>query len=189
MCHPLGFNSNIFYSVSVVIHPSEEHADLKVLATGPESRSAPADEESVNSPDVAIDGTASGLKKSDEKPKSKAVAFLSTLGFLREAEGHNAPQLSLLEIFKIFLWFGARAFGGPVVQISMMKSELVDDKKWISNELFNRVYAVYQILPGPEATELACYFGYLAGGRLGSLLGGLGFILPGCMLLYFWSWL
>lgn len=70
-----------------------------------------------------------------------------------------------------------------------MKQELVIEKKWISNERFNRVYSVYQVLPGPEATELACYFGYLAGGRVGSFLGGFGFLLPGFSALLLISYL
>jgi chromate transport protein ChrA len=121
--------------------------------------------------------------------KGKMHAFLSTFGFMAEREGHNAPQLPLYEIFAIFFWFGCRAFGGPVAQIAMMKQEIVVEKKWISTELFNRVYAVYQVLPGPEATELACYFGFLSGGRLGAIMGGLGFVIPGVLLLFFWSYI
>lgn len=106
-----------------------------------------------------------------------------------EEDKHNVPALSYLEIFKIFIWFGCRAFGGPMAQIAMMKNELVDEGKWVSVARFNRVYAVYQVLPGPEATELACYFGYLAGGRFGAFLGGLGFVLPGFGAMLFWSFL
>lgn len=69
-----------------------------------------------------------------------------------------------------------------------MKQELVTEQKWISTDKFNRVYAVYQILPGPEATELACYFGYLAKGRVGAFLGGMGFLLPGVSCLLIWSY-
>lgn len=47
----------------------------------------------------------------------------------------------------------------------------------------------YQVLPGPEATELSCYFGYLARGRLGAILGGLGFMTPGFVLMLFFAWL
>ena len=70
-----------------------------------------------------------------------------------------------------------------MAQITMMKDELVTERKWISGERFNRVFAVYQILPGPEATELACYFGMLCGGRVGALMGGLGFVLPRFLLM------
>jgi chromate transporter len=50
------------------------------------------------------------------------------------------------------------------------------------------VLAVYQVLPGPEATEMACYFGMIAKGRLGSFLGGLGFVIPGLILMLLFSW-
>jgi len=50
------------------------------------------------------------------------------------------------------------------------------------------VYAAYQVIPGPEATELACFFGVLAGGRLGGLAAGLGFTIPGFSLMLLFSW-
>ena len=53
----------------------------------------------------------------------------------------------------------------------------------MSPERFNRTLAVYQVLPGPEAHELCVYFGLLAGGRAGGLLAGLGFLLPGLLLM------
>lgn len=65
----------------------------------------------------------------------------------------------------------------------MIKQELVDEEKWISQERFNHVLAVYQVLPGPEAHELCVYFGMLARGRWGGFLAGLGFMLPGFVLL------
>ena len=82
-----------------------------------------------------------------------------------------------------FLRFGALAFGGPVHQIGMLKRELVDEERWIEPERFRRVLGVYQALPGPEATELSVHFGMLRGGRLGGLLAGLGFMVPGLLLM------
>ena len=70
----------------------------------------------------------------------------------------------------------------------MIRQELVEEEKWISPEKFNRVLSVYQVLPGPEAHELCVYFGMLAGGRLGALLAGLGFMLPGFVLMLALSW-
>jgi chromate transporter len=70
----------------------------------------------------------------------------------------------------------------------MIKHELVALERWITPEKFNRVYAVYQLLPGPEAHELCVYFGTLARGRLGGLLAGLGFMLPGFLLMLGLSW-
>jgi chromate transporter len=65
----------------------------------------------------------------------------------------------------------------------MIKDRLVDNERWISVERFNRSLAVYQALPGPEAHELCCYFGYLTRGRIGAFVAGLGFMLPGFMLM------
>ena len=98
------------------------------------------------------------------------------------------PPQTLPGIFLRFLRFGFLAWGGPVAQIAMIRQELVDEEKWISPEKFNRVLSVYQVLPGPEAHELCVYFGMLAGGRPGALLAGLGFMLPGFVLMLALSW-
>lgn len=98
------------------------------------------------------------------------------------------PHEPYLKLFLRFLRFGALAWGGPVAQIGMIRQELVDEERWVSNERFNRVLAVYQVLPGPEAHELCVYFGTLSRGRLGGLLAGLGFMLPGLVLMLLLSW-
>ncbi len=98
------------------------------------------------------------------------------------------PYQSYLRLFMRFLRFGLLAWGGPVAQIALLRQELVDEDKWVSNERFNRVLAVYQVLPGPEAHEMCVYFGMLARGRLGGLLAGLGFMLPGLALMLALSW-
>lgn len=100
----------------------------------------------------------------------------------------SIPHQSFTSIFLRFLKFGFLAWGGPVAQIAMIRQELVEEEKWISRERFNRVLSVYQVLPGPEAHELCVYFGMMAGGRLGALLAGLGFMLPGFVLMLALSW-
>ena len=87
-------------------------------------------------------------------------------------------------LFLRFLRFGLLAWGGPVSQIDMIRQELVEEEQWISQQRFNRTLAVYQVLPGPEAHELCVYFGMIARGRVGGLLGGLGFMLPGFVLMF-----
>ena len=86
-------------------------------------------------------------------------------------------------IFVRFLKFGALAWGGPAAQIAMIKHECVDEERWISEESFKKLLAVYQVLPGPEAHELCVYFGRIRGGKLGGFLAGLGFMLPGFALM------
>jgi chromate transporter len=97
---------------------------------------------------------------------------------VREA-GSDAPA----SIFWRFLRFGALAWGGPAAQIAMIKHECVDQEAWVDQETFQKTLAVYQVLPGPEAHELCVYFGRLRGGRLGGFLAGLGFMLPGFVLM------
>jgi chromate transporter len=104
--------------------------------------------------------------------------------FVQEA----VPKEPYLKLFLRFLRFGSLAWGGPVAQIAMIRQELVDEQHWVSSERFNRVLAVYQVLPGPEAHELCVYFGMLSRGRLGGLLAGLGFMLPGLVLMLLLSW-
>ena len=106
-----------------------------------------------------------------------------------EEAAARVPHESLLQLFLRFLKFGCLAWGGPVAQIGMLRQELVTEEKWVSPRHFNRVLAMYQVLPGPEATELCVYFGYLARGRIGGLLAGLGFVLPGFILMFILSWL
>jgi chromate transporter len=65
----------------------------------------------------------------------------------------------------------------------MIKRECVNEERWVPEETFRKTLAVYQILPGPEAHELCVFFGRLRGGRLGGLLAGLGFMLPGFLLM------
>jgi chromate transporter len=82
-----------------------------------------------------------------------------------------------------FLRFGLLAWGGPVAQIAMIKRELVEEQRWVSPTRFNRLLAIYQVLPGPEAHELCVHFGMMKGNRLGGMLAGLAFMLPGLLLI------
>jgi chromate transporter len=86
-------------------------------------------------------------------------------------------------IFARFLKFGLLAWGGPAAQIAMIKRECVDELGWVDEETFRRTLAVYQVLPGPEAHELCVFFGRVRGGRRGGIAAGLGFMLPGFLLM------
>ncbi len=99
-----------------------------------------------------------------------------------------APTISLPALFLKFLRFGALAFGGPVAQIAMLRQALVEEERWIDKPRFNRLLAVLQVLPGPEAHELCVHMGMIARGRMGGLLAGLGFMLPGLVLMLLAGW-
>jgi chromate transporter len=100
----------------------------------------------------------------------------------------KAPAEPYGKLFLRFLRFGSLAWGGPVAQIDMIRQELVAQEKWISPGHFKRLLAIYQVLPGPEAHELCVHFGMLARGRWGGVLAGLGFMLPGFVLMFLLSW-
>lgn len=101
----------------------------------------------------------------------------------------EASRPSLIALFARFLRFGMLAWGGPVAQIAMIKRELVEEEQWLSPERFNRLLAVYQVLPGPEAHELCVHLGMMKRGRLGGILAGLGFMLPGLVLILALAWM
>jgi chromate transporter len=101
----------------------------------------------------------------------------------------HAPREALWALFLRFLKLGAMAWGGPVAQIGMLRRMLVDEERWVSSSHFNRILALYQVLPGPEAHEMCVHFGVLARGRLGGILAGLGFMLPGFVLMFLLSWI
>ena len=93
------------------------------------------------------------------------------------------PHDSAWSLFRRFLKFGLLAWGGPAAQIAMISRECVDEEGWVDEETFQKTLAVYQVLPGPEAHELCVYFGRLRGGKRGGFAAGLGFMLPGFVLM------
>ncbi|KAG9286027.1 hypothetical protein G9A89_022704 [Geosiphon pyriformis] len=118
----------------------------------------------------------------------KLVAEIKTpdheLNYVDEFQDNShVPKLAYRKLFLMFMNYGGIAWGGPAAEISRLKDDLVVREKWITLARFNRVFSVYQILPGPEATEIAMFFGYLSAGRIGGIVAGLGFLLPGFLLL------
>ena len=122
-----------------------------------------------------------------EEPASGAPSSDDDSGF---ADNSKVPKLTYLRLFWFFFYnFGLFAWGGPVAQIALIKEKLVIQDKWITLPRFQRVFSVYQILPGPEAAELCMFFGCLSAGRVGGILAGLAFILPGLVLMLLASYL
>ncbi|XDA99779.1 chromate efflux transporter [Sulfitobacter sp. LCG007] len=83
------------------------------------------------------------------------------------------------ELFRVFGRIGLYSFGGPAAQIALMHRELVDERKWLSEETFLRALSLCMLLPGPEAMQLATYAGWRLRGVGGGLLAGLLFVIPG----------
>jgi chromate transporter len=99
--------------------------------------------------------------------------------------GHLIP---FGESFRYWLKLGFINFGGPAGQISMMHDELVDRKRWISNNRFLHALNYCMLLPGPEAQQLAIYIGWLLNGTWGGIVAGVLFVLPAFFLILWLSW-
>jgi chromate transporter len=87
--------------------------------------------------------------------------------------------VTLREAFWFWLKLGCIGFGGPAGQIAIMHRELVERRRWISEGRFLHALNYCMVLPGPEATQLAVYIGWLLHGTLGGVVAGVLFVLPG----------
>lgn len=87
------------------------------------------------------------------------------------------------EAFRTWLKIGCINFGGPAAQIAMMHRVAVDEKKWVDETRFMHALSFCMLLPGPEATKLATYIGWLTNGIRGGLAAGILFVLPGALVM------
>lgn len=85
---------------------------------------------------------------------------------------------SLKDLTLYFLKLGTWGFGGPVALVGYMHRDLVEKKKWISEEEYKEGLALAQLAPGPLAAQLGIYIGFVHYGLLGATLAGLAFVLP-----------
>lgn len=90
---------------------------------------------------------------------------------------------SLREAFWYWLKLGFVSFGGPAGQIAMMHAELVERRRWISEHRFLHALNYCMLLPGPEATQLAVYIGWLLHRTRGGIIAGTLFVLPSLLIL------
>ena len=94
-----------------------------------------------------------------------ATGFMGRLNNLRALTGY-------------FLKLGTIGFGGPVALVGFMHRDLVEQRRWITEDTYKLSLALAQIMPGPLAAQTAIALGYFEGGVLGATLVGLAFIIP-----------
>lgn len=90
----------------------------------------------------------------------------------------DGTNYSLKDLTLYFLKLGTWGFGGPVALVGYMHRDLVEKKKWISEEEYKEGLALAQLAPGPLAAQLGIYIGFVHYGLLGATLTGLAFVLP-----------
>ncbi len=87
-------------------------------------------------------------------------------------------SVSLREAARFWARLGWVSFGGPAGQIALLHETLVDQRHWLSERRFLHALNYCMLLPGPEATQLATYLGWLMHGGVGGLVAGGLFLLP-----------
>nr|WP_315213276.1 chromate transporter [uncultured Flavobacterium sp.] len=85
---------------------------------------------------------------------------------------------TLKELALYFLKLGYSGFGGPVALVNYMHRDLVEEKKWISEDEYKEGLALSQLAPGPMASQLSIYLGYVHYGILGATICGVLFVIP-----------
>jgi chromate transporter len=98
-------------------------------------------------------------------------------------------RVSFAEAFRFWLKLGFISFGGPAGQIAIMHQELVERRRWISEKRFLHALNYCMLLPGPEATQLAIYIGWLMHRTWGGVVAGVLFVLPSVFILSLLSWI
>ena len=105
-------------------------------------------------------------------------------------EKKQAPApVTLGQAFWYWLKLGFISFGGPTGQIAMMHQELVEKRRWISEKRFLHALNYCMLLPGPEATQLATYIGWIMHRTRGGLIAGVLFVLPSMFILMALTWI
>lgn len=82
----------------------------------------------------------------------------------------------------VFLKFGILGFGGPTALIAMMETEMVQKRKWVTHDFFLDMLAAINLVPGPNAVEMAIYLGYVHAGVIGLILSGVFFLIPATLI-------
>ena len=98
------------------------------------------------------------------------------------------PVVPFWDALRFWLKLGFISFGGPAGQIAIMHSELVERRRWISEQRFLHALNYCMLLPGPEAQQLATYIGWLMHRTWGGIVAGALFVLPSLFILIGLSW-
>lgn len=92
------------------------------------------------------------------------------------------------EVMIAFLKLGLTAFGGPATAVAMMRQEFVLKRQWLTEEEFLDFWGISNLIPGPNATEMAMYIGKKRAGWPGLIAGGVFYIVPAMALVSILAW-
>ena len=114
-----------------------------------------------------------------ERSEEQIVMFLIIIALIPlNADATSRPAYTLSQIVQYFFKLGYAGFGGPVALVGYMHRDLVEEKKWISEEDYRDGLALAQLAPGPLAAQLSIYLGYVHYRMMGATLCGIAFVIP-----------
>lgn len=131
-------------------------------------------------PHVLINGT---RRKFHSAASNALDQILNTQSEIVTESPKQKPDVPFKEAFRFWVKLGFISFGGPAGQIAIMHKELVEKRKWISEERFLHALNYCMLLPGPEAQQLATYIGWLLHKTIGGIVAGVFFVLPSIFVL------
>lgn len=99
------------------------------------------------------------------------------------------PDKELKELATLFFRLGLTAFGGPAAHIAMMHEEVVNKRKWFTEQHFLDLIGATNLIPGPNSTEMAIHIGRERAGWKGLIIAGLCFIFPAVFITGIFAWL
>lgn len=89
-----------------------------------------------------------------------------------------------LQLFLTFFIIGLFNFGGGGAMISLIQTQVVGVRGWITEADFTDIIAISQSTPGPIGINCATYVGYQVGGILGSTAATLAVVLPSFLIFF-----
>ena len=99
-------------------------------------------------------------------------------GAAEAAPAVAGPGRTLGGLFLYFLRLGSSGFGGPIALAGYMRRDLVEERRWYSEDEYRQGLAIAQTMPGPLAAQLAMWLGYLERGAFGALVVTVPFVVP-----------
>ncbi|MEN6480216.1 MAG: chromate efflux transporter [Anaerolineales bacterium] len=95
----------------------------------------------------------------------------------------------MAQVLRLFVKLGVTGFGGPAATVAMMEDEVVNRRRWLTRTQFLDVVGVTNLIPGPNATEIAMHVGLVRAGWLGLITAGVSFIVPAAAITLGLAWL